>query len=77
MKFLELTWRVYIQHGLQGKMADYHFERAEKYKGDDSKVKKWRHHASKFMIWSEKWYDTQKRIDELKTYFTTKYEGLN
>lgn len=29
------------------------------------------------MIWSEKWYDTQKRIDELKTYFTTKYEGLN
>ena len=29
------------------------------------------------LTWSEKWYDTQKRIDELKTYFTTKYEGLN
>lgn len=40
MRFLELTWRVYIQHGLQGKMADYHLERAKKHKGDDSKIKK-------------------------------------
>lgn len=76
MKFLELTWRIYIQHGLQGKMANYHLERAEKYINDDSKVTKFRHHVAKFMIWSGRWYDTQKRIDELKSYFIRKGKRL-
>lgn len=66
MKILELFWRTYIQHGIEGKMADYHLDRVKKYKGDESK---WKRHGSKFLKWSQKWAKTQDRIEELKNLY--------